>query len=98
MHFRWPTGIAVLAIVAAVGVMSTGASSSRVATATITPSPPWTAAQLSAPAGDNWLEYYGGLTGDRYSSLKHNTTSYVRTLIVDMHLTLGTFSAVHLPR
>jgi len=91
MHrFRWPTGIAVLAILAVVGILTTGASSSRVVTKTITPSPAWTGAQLSAPAGDNWLEYYGGLTGDRYSSLNQITTSNVSTLKEVWHSSLGT--------
>lgn len=94
MHrFRWPTGLAVLAIVAAFGILSTGASSSRVATKTITPSPVWTASQLSAPAGDNWFEYYGGLTGDRYSSLKQITTSNAGQLKEVWHMSLGTCTA-----
>ena len=94
MRFRWPTGLAVLAaLVAVFGIMSTGASSSRVATATITPSPAWTDAQLSAPAGDNWLEYYGSLTGDRYSSLNQITTSNVSTLKEVWHMSLGTCTA-----
>ena len=81
MHrFRWPAGVAVLAIVAAVGILSGGASSSGVVTKAITPSPAWTGAQLSAPAGDNWLEYYGSLTGDRYSSLNQITTANASTL------------------
>jgi quinohemoprotein ethanol dehydrogenase len=91
MHrFRWSAGIAVLAIVAAVGILSASASSSRVITKAITPSPAWTAAQLSAPAGDNWLEYYGGLTGDRYSSLNQITTSNVSSLKEVWHMSLGT--------
>src|SRR6266581_6999009 len=93
MRFRWPNGIAALAIVAAFGVMSGSASSSRVVTKTITPSPPWTAAQLSAPAGDNWFEYYGGLTGDRYSSLTQITTSNASTLKEVWHMSLGTCTA-----
>ena len=81
MHrFRLPAGVTVLALVAAIGILATTASSSRVVTKTITPSPGWSAAQLSAPAGDNWLEYYGGLSGDRYSSLSQITTSNVSTL------------------
>jgi len=76
-----------------VGILSTGASSSRTATATITPSPPWTPTQLEAPAGDNWLEYYGSLTGDRYSSLSQITTSNVSTLKEVWHMSLGTCTA-----
>jgi quinohemoprotein ethanol dehydrogenase len=91
MRFRWPTGLAVLAaIVAVFGIMSTGASSSRIATVAITPSPPWTDAQLSAPAGADWLEYYGSLSGDRYSSLNQITTSNASTLKEVWHMSLGT--------
>jgi len=94
MHrFRWPTGVAVLAVVAAFGILTTGASSTRVVTKTITPSPPWTSAQLTAPAGDNWLEYYGSLSGDRYSSLSQITTSNVSTLKEVWHMSLGTCTA-----
>ena len=94
MHrFRWPAGVAVLAIVAAVGILSGGASSSGVVTKAITPSPAWTGAQLSAPAGDNWLEYYGSLTGDRYSSLNQITTANVSTLKEVWHSSLGTCTA-----
>jgi quinohemoprotein ethanol dehydrogenase len=90
MHrFRWPAGVAVLAVVAAVGILTTGASSSRQATKAITPSPSWTNAQLSAPAGDNWLEYYGSLTATRYSSLNQITTSNVSTLKEVWHQSLG---------
>jgi quinohemoprotein ethanol dehydrogenase len=93
MRFRWPTGVALLAIVATVGVLSSGASSSRVATKAITPSPPFTAAQLSAPSGDNWYEYYGDLSGSRYSSLTQITTSNVSTLKEVWHMSLGTCTA-----
>ena len=94
MHrFRWPTGLAVVAIVAAVGILSTGASSTPVATKVITPSPAFTNAQLSAPAGDNWYEYYGPLTGTRYSSLNQITTSNVSTLKEVWHSSLGTCTA-----
>src|ERR1700730_1697915 len=93
MHFRWPTGIAVLAIITAFGVLSSSASSSRVATKAITPSPAWKAAQLRAPTCDNWLEYYGSLTGDRYSSLNQITTSNASTLKEVWHMSLGTCTA-----
>jgi len=93
MHFRWRIGLVALALVAVVGVLTAGASSSHVVKATITPSPPWTGAQLSAPAGDNWLEYYGSLTGDRYSSLNQITTSNVSTLKEVWHMSLGTCTA-----
>ena len=93
MHFRRPTGIAVLAIVAAFGVLSGSASSSRVVTKTIAPAPAWTAAQLSAPTGDNWLEYYGSLSGARFSSLSQITPSNVSTLKEVWHMSLGTCTA-----
>src|SRR3954453_6740329 len=93
MHrFRWPAGIA-LAVLAVFGVLSATASSSRVVTKAITPAPAWTGAQLSAPAGDNWLEYYGSLDGSRYSSLNQITTSNVSTLKEVWHSSLGTCTA-----
>ena len=64
-------------------------------TKAITPSPAWTNAQLSAPAGDNWLEYYGSLTGDRYSSLNQITTSNVSTLKQVWQMSLGTCTRGH---
>jgi quinohemoprotein ethanol dehydrogenase len=93
MHrFRWPAGVA-LAVLAVFGVLSATASSSRVVTKTITPSPAWSDAQLSAPAGNNWLEYYGSLDGSRYSSLNQITTSNVSTLKEVWHMSLGTCTA-----
>ncbi len=62
-------------------------------TKTITPSPTWTAAQLSAPAGNNWLEYYGSLNGNRYSSLNQITTSNVSSLKQVWQMSLGTCTA-----
>src|SRR3954471_12498164 len=94
MKFRWPTGLAVLAATVAVfGILSTGASSSRIATATIAPSPAWTDAQLSAPSGDNWLEYYGDLSGDRYSALNQINTSNAASLKEVWHMSLGSCTA-----
>jgi quinohemoprotein ethanol dehydrogenase len=93
MHgFRWAAGIAVAALAVFV-VLSATASSSRVATKAITPSPAWTGAQLSAPSGNNWLEYYGSLDGSRYSSLNQITTSNVSTLKEVWHMSLGTCTA-----
>ena len=73
---------------------STGtASSHRAASKAITPSPVWTPKQLNAPAGDNWLEYYGNLNGDRYSSLNQITTSNVSSLKQVWQISLGTCTA-----
>jgi quinohemoprotein ethanol dehydrogenase len=85
--------VAALTLLIAVGVIANAASSKQVVTKTITPSPVWTAAQLSAPAGDNWLEYYGSLNGNRYSSLKQITTSNVSSLKQVWQISLGTCSA-----
>ena len=93
MHrFRWPAVVAALTLIA-VGVIASAASSQRAVTKTITPSPAWTSAQLSAPAGDNWLEYYGSLNGNRYSSLNQITTSNVSTLKQVWQMSLGTCTA-----
>jgi quinohemoprotein ethanol dehydrogenase len=68
---------------------STTARSSPVTT-DITPSPVYTAAQLNAPAGDNWLEHMGNLSGWRYSSLAQVTKANVGTLKEAWHIHLGT--------
>ena len=43
----------------------------------ITPSPAYTADQLNAPAGNNWLTHMGNLNGTRYSSLTQITQANV---------------------
>ena len=94
MHrFRMSVVLAVLGLVVAAGVLAATASSSREAAKAISPAPVWTAAQSSAPAGDNWLSYYGGLTGQRYSSLKQITTANVGTLKQAWQISLGTCTA-----
>jgi alcohol dehydrogenase (cytochrome c) len=74
-------------------IVTTAASSHPQAIKAITPSPPWTAAQLSAPTGDNWYEYYGSLNGNRYSSLNQITTANVSSLKQVWQISLGTCSA-----
>jgi len=59
----------------------------------ITPSPAYTDAQLSAPSADNWLMYYGDLSGSRYSSLNQITTANVSQLKELWHMSLGTCTA-----
>jgi len=73
-----------------VGVGASPAGRSAPATALITPSPAYTADQLAAPAGDNWLTVLGSLNGNRYSSLKQITPSNVTTLKEAWHINLGT--------
>src|ERR1700722_16056780 len=90
---RWLRGGTLLVIAVAVGVLATAAESGRKVAKTITPAPAWTDAQLSAPAGDNWLEYYGELSADRYSSLNQITTSNVSQLKQVWQMSLGTCTA-----
>jgi quinohemoprotein ethanol dehydrogenase len=56
----------------------------------ITPAPAFTADQLNAPAGDNWVENMGSLNGNRYSSLTQITPTNVSTLKEAWHIHLGT--------
>ncbi|HSC92717.1 MAG TPA: PQQ-binding-like beta-propeller repeat protein [Gaiellaceae bacterium] len=56
----------------------------------ITPSPAYTADQMNAPAGDNWLSHMGNLQGWRYSSLTQINKSNVATLKEAWHINLGT--------
>jgi len=82
-----------LVLAVAVGVLATSAMSGRSTLKTISPAPAWTDAQLSAPSGNNWLEYYGDLSGDRYSSLNQITTSNVSQLKQVWQMSLGTCTA-----
>jgi glucose dehydrogenase len=84
--------LASLAALAAVvlGLGATGAGAAKMA---ITPSPAYTAAQLNAPAGDNWLSHMGSLNGWRYSSLTQINKSNVGTLKEAWHINLGTCPA-----
>jgi glucose dehydrogenase len=75
------------------GLLVASASSSRGHTLAITPSPAFTNDQLSAPSADNWYEYYGDLSGDRYSSLNQITPSNVGTLKQVWQMSLGTCTA-----
>ncbi len=89
----WVRGGTFLVLAVAVGVLATSAESGRKTLKTISPAPAWTDAQLSAPAGDNWLEYYGDLSADRYSSLSQITTSNVSQLKQVWQISLGTCTA-----
>jgi glucose dehydrogenase len=66
-----------------------GAFARKNATIAITPSPVYTAAQLGAPAGDDWLVHFGNLKGTRYSSLTQINKSNVGTLKEAWHISLG---------
>ena len=90
---RLRTGLILLALLTAAGVLAASASSSRTGTADITPSPAWTNAQLSAPTGADWLEYYGSLSGDRYSSLNQINTTNASQLKQVWQMSLGTCTA-----
>lgn len=75
-------------LVAGVGAASAGKSAP--ARLVITPSPTYTAAQLGAPAGDNWLMHMGNSKGWRYSSLTQISKTNVSTLKEAWHINLGT--------
>lgn len=72
-------------------LVGAGASSAaRSSSFTITPAPAFTADQMNAPAGENWLSNMGNLKGDRYSSLTQITKANVSTLKEAWHIHLGT--------
>src|SRR6266516_3070986 len=73
-----------------VGASASSADRSASSRVLITPSPAYTADQLAAPAGDNWLTNMGSLNGNRYSSLKQITPANVGTLKEAWHIHLGT--------
>jgi len=90
MH-RFRAGL--LGVLIAGGILAAVVSTSGASTRAITPSGAWTDAQLSAPSGDNWLEYYGDLSGDRYSTLNQINTSNAASLKEVWHMSLGSCTA-----
>jgi quinohemoprotein ethanol dehydrogenase len=90
---RLRRGVSLLGVVVCAGVFVALAASSGSSVKAITPAPAWSDAQLSAPSGNNWLEYYGDLSGSRYSSLNQITTSNVGSLKEVWHMSLGTCTA-----
>src|ERR1700751_3012842 len=90
---RWLRGGTFRVLAVAVGVLATSAQSGSSTLKAISPAPAWTDAQLSAPSGNNWLEYYGDLSADRYSSLNQITTSNVSQLKQVWQRSLGTCTA-----
>src|SRR6266404_2554784 len=92
-RFRSRGGLALLVMAVAAGILVATASSNQVTKRTINPAPAWSNAQLSTPPGDNWLTYFGDLSGDRYSSLNQITQSNVGTLKQVWTMKLGTCTA-----
>jgi quinohemoprotein ethanol dehydrogenase len=96
---RFARAAGLLVVLAITGVIVASASSSgahksaQAAKATIAPSPAWSDAQLTTPSGNNWLSYYGDLSGSRYSSLNQITTSNVGSLKQVWQMSLGTCTA-----
>jgi quinohemoprotein ethanol dehydrogenase len=90
---RLRRGVSLLGVAVIAAVFAAFATSSGSNVRAITPSPAWTADQLSAPSGNNWLEYYGDLSGSRYSSLNQITASNVSSLKEVWHMSLGTCTA-----
>jgi glucose dehydrogenase len=84
--FAAPLTVCALALVLALGA-SPGARSAATA---ITPSPAYTADQLNASAGDNWLTHMGNLLGWRHSSLTQINKGNVATLTQAWKINLGT--------
>jgi len=80
-------------LVAVVGASVTRSGAAPAVPRAITPSPAYTAAELNAPAGNNWLSHMGNLPGWRYSSLTQISKSNVATLKEAWHINLGTCPA-----
>src|SRR6186997_1957555 len=80
-------------LLAVVGASIATQSEAAPSATTITPAPAFTAAELNAPAGNNWLSHMGNLPGWRYSSLTQINKSNVSTLKEAWHINLGTCPA-----
>src|SRR3954453_5243145 len=90
MH-RFRAGL--LGVLIAGGILTAFVTTSGASHRAITPSGAYTDAQLSAPPADNWYEYYGDLSGDRYSSLTQISTSNAASLKEVWHMSLGSCTA-----
>jgi quinohemoprotein ethanol dehydrogenase len=83
-------GVGLLVVVAVASSATRATPSSARATMAIAPSPAYTAGQLNAYPGVNWLTVAGDLRNDRYSTLNQITPSNVSTLKQAWHIHLGT--------
>jgi quinohemoprotein ethanol dehydrogenase len=72
--------VAVLAIALALALAIAAVGRGTGVTAPITKAPAFTAAELSAPAGDDWLTNGGSVTNERYSTLDQINKSNVGKL------------------
>jgi quinohemoprotein ethanol dehydrogenase len=87
MHRAVLATFAASLVLLAVGAGASSASHSS--TVAITPAPAYTAAQLDAYAGTDWLSNGGDLSDDRYSTLTQITPANVGTLKQAWHIHLG---------
>ena len=79
-----------LVLLAVVGISTSGASGSPAkSSVTITPSPAFSASDMAAAAGNDWISAGGGLTDDRYSTLNQINTTNVSQLTQAWHIHLG---------
>src|SRR4051812_18583448 len=76
-----------------VAVVGSQVSKSGAARTAITPAPAFTADEMNALPGNNWLSHMGNLAGTRYSSLTQISKSNVATLKEAWHINLGTCPA-----
>jgi quinohemoprotein ethanol dehydrogenase len=85
-RLRWRIGrraaaaIATAALAAAFASWQAIGAGAQGSTVTITPAPPFTTSDLTAPAGANWIVVHGNLAAWNYSSLNQITTSNVSGL------------------
>jgi quinohemoprotein ethanol dehydrogenase len=83
-------GVGLLVVVAVASSATRATPSTTQAKTAITPSPAYTAKQLNAYPGANWLTVAGDLRNDRFSTLKQITPANVSTLKQAWHIHLGT--------
>jgi glucose dehydrogenase len=90
-RWRGRTRVAAAIVIAAGAVagIATWQAVGAGATVGITPAPPFTATDLTAPAGANWLSVHGNLAAWDYSSLNQITTSNVSGLQLAWQSHLG---------
>src|SRR4029078_9764155 len=82
--------LGLVSLIICVGLLATGgAVAGKSSSKAITPSPVYTASELGAPAGDNWLVHFGNWKVHRYSSLTQINKQNVGPLKEAWHISLG---------
>jgi glucose dehydrogenase len=89
LRIGYRLALATVLVVAAGAIVLWQAVFAGATTVGITPAPPFTATDLTTPAGANWITVHGDLSAEDYSTLNQITTSNVSGLQLAWQTHLG---------